>query len=1251
MEDNKLAFDEDSDSELPDWLSSLRNSRSNVRCFARINFDNQSINVRKVLIDTGAEHASYILKRIVDNNRDLFTNYIFNCNRDVRFADNVTSVIVKEYVLINLEILSPTGQAYLGQIKAYVMDTLSSEIIVGLPDIAVHYSSLLFEILTEARRSYLDPKLQAISFALPDESLPLQDPWNQPLVEAQEDLDTPLPCSFSKFIDTLNFMEMSYEDSCAQYELLLESQVSEAFRQAVPEVMDLMRTKGKQVFVPKEWLGIKVEPLELNFRPSMPEAMKPKSRPINPKLYDTCKKEFDRLLKYMYEPSDSPVASPIVVAPKTGHPGQSEVRLCGDYPNVNQHIEPRHFPQPRVFESLQKLVNSPIYLDLDWANAYHQVPLGPKTSRMLSIQTPWGQFQPKFMPEGVGPASSVLSKIVSDLFKDFDKWSIAAHDNLLACCDDFRDAYNKLELILDCCIENRVYMKLVKSRIGVPDTVFFGYYTKHKFFELTQERKDSLTMIDFPKTKKSLQRALGLFLFFKPFVPNYSQLCAVLTGMLSKNFSWDRKTWLHDYEQEFKNFVLKLLEAYALFYPDYDLDWLVRVDASRYGVGIALFQIMRSDNGTSALQPIVFFSHKFSKPATKWSVIEQEAYAIYYAFWKLQFYLRCKFVVLETDHRNLLYMSQSIVPKIIRWFAFIQSFEFKVRHISGTQNVFADCLSRLYEPEPEVQLIQLLGAVGEVTDPDVILRLVHNKSLGHHGVQRTYQLLNKHFPGHHITYSAIRDFIHTCPICQKVRLKMVNGISPVIKTLNVNHAYYRVGADILTVSPPDEAGNNYLLVIVNHFTKHVFAYASKTKDALTVASNLFQYMTTFGLKTEILTDAGSEFTAEVTQHLNSWLGVRQKTALIHRPESSGAEPWNREILDKLRCLITADNVKSRWSFPEVLGLVLLILNEQEPARGGIVPFAGMFGSHFQGLPDDMSLPEDAHEYVRRLDDNLRYLRNIALEFQQNEENKRLAANTDMPMCFNSGDLVLLQTNTEHRPNKLATEFSGPYNVLQHKENDVQLQDLVTGAIPPLVHSARLKLFLGSEKDAYELAKTDTEQFEIDRILFYRGDPETRRTTEFYVRFMDGTEIWKPYDNDLAATSQFETFCRSRKELLSLVYSRAIADERKVTANRTTITIVNTGDTVYVNLRFFNWLWYNNLHLPHSDKVDYVVKAVYGRFLNKNKRKIKLYFPVFNETHNFTHHEVLTYGNNKNLEDGQVLVDNAFIRRYPQVMAR
>jgi hypothetical protein len=59
--------------------------------------------------------------------------------------------------------------------------------------------------------------------------------------------------------------------------------------------------------------------------------------------------------------------------------------------------------------------------------------------RLLSVSTPWGLFRPKFLPEGVGPASGILQAIVRTVFADFEEWTIVIFDNFLVLATDFAD--------------------------------------------------------------------------------------------------------------------------------------------------------------------------------------------------------------------------------------------------------------------------------------------------------------------------------------------------------------------------------------------------------------------------------------------------------------------------------------------------------------------------------------------------------------------------------------------------------------------------------------------------------------------------------------------------------------------------------------------------------------------------------------------------------------------------------------------
>ena len=60
------------------------------------------------------------------------------------------------------------------------------------------------------------------------------------------------------------------------------------------------------------------------------------------------------------------------------------------------------------------------------------------------------------------------------------------------------------------------------------------------------------------------------------------------------------------------------------------------------------------------------------------------------------YYLRGKPFLVETDHRNLMWIEKSDVPIVVRWRVFLQSFVMFIRHVSGAKNTVADWLSRMH---------------------------------------------------------------------------------------------------------------------------------------------------------------------------------------------------------------------------------------------------------------------------------------------------------------------------------------------------------------------------------------------------------------------------------------------------------------------------------------------------------------------------------------------------------------------------
>lgn len=1185
---------------------------------------NISLPAKEVLFDTGAYGDNFISEAFYEEHEAAFSKLTRSKITGVTVASGEKIGINKE-LRLNIMFTDSKGGEHCISTTFLVLRGLPVTIIIGINDIVKKLLPLFFDMIqTAADRTNL-----AISN--------LQEPWTGELFSASpEEENTEDPCSFSH---ALHFMEMTQEEAQKEYIAQFEEHVDPNFLEYAG-VRKLLETIGLQVFVPANWNGISgIDELEFTWKESLPDTLKPKTRPVNPRLFQHAKMEFQRLLGYFYRLSTSPIASCLVIAPKATKPF---IRFCGDYVEINRHIERGHHPIPIVKKELAKIISFPIYLDIDLTNAFHQIKLGPITSKRLSVQTPWGQVEPLFMPEGVSPATGVLQKVVSSIFQDFEDFTICIFDNLLVLAHDYADARDKLHRVLERCRDRNVVLKFAKSWLGFRKVHFFGYDCQHKSFAMSKDRKEKIKAFPMPSSVKQMQSFLGSCVYFAEFVPNYSQLAAGLHDMCKTGFSWDKDTWTYDYVADFERFKSALTDAFSLYYPDYGLDWILRTDASDVGVGAVLLQIAPQAAGESQQQPIAFSSQKFSDQARRWSTFEKEAYGVYFGVKYFEYFLRCREFVIETDHRNLTWIENSVVPKVIRWRIFLQGFNFKLRHIPGSKNLVADWQSRFFA----------LTSISELPgDVKFILSQVHGGRAGHHGERRTWALLNRSFPGHHIPYRLVAEFVLMCPVCQKDRLGMLpmDTLPAITRHLKVDGNRSVVGVDTLTITPPDRLGNKYLVVLVNHFTKFTALYPTADKTAITLARALMQYFATYGLVEKVLSDPGSDLMSKVVAQLNRWLGVTHTVSLVDRHESNGVEPTNKAVLRHLKALVYDERFVESWSEPEIVCWVQIMLNNLTHSETGFSPYELTFGSTDAAYFKVPGPLDELHPdiFLKMMDNSLQRLRAKSRIYQQNLVRERTKKNPIVQTLYKPGDFVLVPNR--NKSSKLQPNYEGPFEVIAQHKNDVQVKNIIRGDIKT-IHVERLKIFHGNAEEALKMAQLDNDEFVIDSFLAYKGEPLKRLTMSFLVRFADGSEHWLDWSQDLFSTIQYEAFCSANRELWPLLHPSDEVKKACNAVNATPIIEVAVGDLVYVDLRCYGAAWYDTLPLPDKYTTKFMVEYKYLEF-NKSGNKVKCYCKIFEEYFMVNRDFVQRYGNVRILPSNAILIDEKFIEQYPMVLPK
>jgi len=1253
----------------------------------------EETSLNRVLWDTGALARSYINKEIVNKNREKWKEVLKPYNSVVRLADQNTQVHTTEKVRGVLRFYDDQGAAVEAEVEAIVWDCPGIDFILGLPEIVKHYLDMFVVMLREAENDV--------------NALGSDIDWDAPMwykgdvEEAPEDIETPEPCSFR---GVLAFMEVPYEEALAEYHGMLEDHVGPLLKDC-KEMWDILKSElCVRRFVQKEWEGIKgFPPMDIKVRDDFPASMRVRARPVNPKLYENAHKEFLRLCEYIYRPSDSPWNSPLVIAPKATKPF---IRLCADYRVLNSYVEMPQAYIPRVQHEIEKAMGFRIFIDLDLTNSYHQWPMTEKASRYMAINTCWGCVEPMFLCEGLNAGGAYLQTMMYKMFHDFEAWTIVIFDNVLILANDQKDAAEKMRLFLERCDSHNVSLKMSKTFIGFNTVKFFGYEISFGKYGMDNKRKEAIMQCTMPTNTKQMQSFLGSALFFKSFVPCFSDVSGPLYEMTKSGFNWDKRTWTKNYEQCFEQLKISLSNSISNYFPDYDLPWVVRCDASDFAVGAVLFQVRTLPDGVERNEPIAFASKKFSDVAFRWDTIKKECYALYWAVRNFEYYLRGKPFLAQTDHKNLLWLDKSEVPILIRWRVFLQSFNMQIQHVAGTKNIVADWLSRMVTYIGDVETVWMLNEthaeisclvavmtaevfVEEVNrltntselespmqqtcqvhaweeDPqegqapkrwsaEEMFKEVHGGRRFHLGCRRTWLRMNEKFPGHKVHYRQIEDMVDKCSICQKDRIRMSNPLWPVERTLKPEHARTRVGVDNLTITPKDKRGNEHLVVIVDHFTKYVWAYPTGTYDATSVATALFIYFCTFGLYDELISDPGSDLMSEVVVQLSKWFGIKRVISLVNRHESNGVEGSNKQILRHLKTLVHDERRVDTWSDPINLCLVLFVVNDEINSETGVRPIDARFGcvdGPYLRLPSDTLPQEVSKQWIKNISDNLKEIRLASARYMSEVAQERLAVTpAHRQNMYKPGELVLfLRDPDKPLPTKLTPHFAGPYRVIQQVKNDVQCKHLSMMKVETFFVS-NLKMFHGSEDDAKKAAMLDADHYLVRVIRAWKGDRERRTSMKFLVEFADNDQVWVRYSQDIADTVQFEEFIMRNPPLFMLRFKLDVAVKERSRLKNSHIIGVDPGLHVYVDLRCWDnsGEWYEGLKLPNAFETVHVVECAYTKWKGRGRYHIMVQCMLFDEEWSWDAYDVFCWGTCREVKDDMTLVDDQFARLHREVL--
>ena len=559
----------------------------------------------------------------------------------------------------------------------------------------------------------------------------------------------------------------------------------------------------------------KLDPLKLEINEELWYTPKNRrgARIMSPEKLEDLKRQVDELMnQQVIRPSQATHYSQVVLVKKP----DNSWRFCVDFRNLNDVTNLKHgWPIPNIQDIINRISSrSPIILGKgDFTKGYWQALMDEASKKYTSFITPFGCYEWNRVGMGLSSSASyyqfqisqtVLKELVGDVVEHYI-------DDVLIYSQNEKEFLYKLDRLLQRLDQYNIYLNPSKCIFGVDNIEFLGYEFDRHGRHMSQKRINQINDFPEPRLKGQLKSFLGSINYFHSFIPNQSiiqQPLIALLGNYSKKNRLDVIQWTIEARLAFKQLKDIIIKCPQLNYIDENKRLILQTDACDYGIGAFLFQIIEGEENINYnnIKTIGFFSKALSKHQLNWSTIEKEAYAIIASIKYWDYLLSGRNFLLQTDHKNLIYISETSAPKVIRWKLALQEYSFQIEHIEGSKNILADFLSRVPTETSIFELIEetkeeplvccfIQAEEGETSSPSFqystgedykeflysllpeayyddkqyeILNENHNSFVGHFGVDKTLQRLRDLGHNWNNMRYIVRRFIRNCPICQKL---------------------------------------------------------------------------------------------------------------------------------------------------------------------------------------------------------------------------------------------------------------------------------------------------------------------------------------------------------------------------------------------------------------------------------------------------------------------------------------------------